>query len=315
MAQRLVARVEQHHPDLAGIDPPEAGAERALGELADLSGDLDAGRTGADDRHRQPARPLLGILAELGHLQRLQQPPPQAERIGEGLHAGRVGGQLVVAEVREPGARGDDQAVVRNGDRRAVRALGTNHPRLQVEAGDLGQHHRRVALVPQDVPQRRGDLPFGEDACRDLVEQRLEQVVGLAIDEGDVDRRPAERARREQAAEASAHDHHPVARRRAPDRPRRRPPAIDCAGRARTAAPAPARRSRPRSGTRPAASRACAGRRPRRRSSASPAAGTGTGRRPSRRAGPPPRPPPGRACRGWRAGRAGRSSRRRRAPR
>ena len=48
MAQRLVAGVEQHHPDLAGIDPAEAGAERALGELPDLSGDLDAARTGAD---------------------------------------------------------------------------------------------------------------------------------------------------------------------------------------------------------------------------------------------------------------------------
>ena len=124
-----------------------------------------------------------------------------------------MGGQLVVAEVGEPGARGDDQAVVRDLDRRAVGALGTNHPRLQIEAGDLRQHHRRVALVAEDVPQRRRDLPFGEDAGRDLIEQRLEQVVGLAIDERDVDRRPAERARREQSAEAAAHDHHAVARR------------------------------------------------------------------------------------------------------
>ena len=82
---------------------------------------------------------------------------------------------------------------------------------FEIEAGDLGQQHRGVLLKAQDVPQRRGDLPLGEDAGRDLVEQRLEQVVGLAVDEGDVDRRPAERARREEPTEAAAHDQHPVA--------------------------------------------------------------------------------------------------------
>ena len=66
-----------------------------------------------------------------------------------------------------------------NVDRRAVGALGANHPALEIEAGDLRQHHRGVPLEAQDVAQRRGDLPFGEDAGRHLVEQRLEQVVGL----------------------------------------------------------------------------------------------------------------------------------------
>ena len=82
--------------------------------------------------------------------------------------------------------------------------------RWQVEAGDLGEQHRGVLLVAQDVPQRRRDLALGDDAGRDLVEHRLEQVVGLAIDQRDVDRRPAERPRREQAAEAPADHHDPV---------------------------------------------------------------------------------------------------------
>ena len=148
-------------------------------------------------------------------------------------------GQLVVAEVGHAGARRHNQAVVGEGDGDAVRASGRNLPALEIEAGDLGQQHGGVLLKAQDVPERGGDLPLGEDAGRDLVQERLEQMMGLAVDEGDVDRRPAERARREEPAEAAARRSppgggSPVFRLRPP-----RPAAADCAGRARTAAAAP----------------------------------------------------------------------------
>ena len=130
----------------------------------------------------------------------------QAKRIVEGLHPGRVLGQFVVPEVRLPGSGGHDQAVVGYFARRPVRALDVNQPALQVEPGDGSQHHLGVPLEAQHMPQRRGDLPFGQDARGHLVEQRLEQVMGLAIDECDVDGRPGERARREQATKTSAHD-------------------------------------------------------------------------------------------------------------
>ena len=67
-----------------------------------------------------------------------------------------------------------------------------------------------LPMAPQDLACRRGDLALGEDAGRDLVEQRLEQVVARLAGDGDVDVGPAERLRREQAAEAGPDDHHAV---------------------------------------------------------------------------------------------------------
>jgi hypothetical protein len=49
----------------------------------------------------------------------------------------------------------------------------------------------------------------GESAAwRHLVEQRLEQVVVLPVHQGDLDRRPGQRPRRFQPAEAGAQNHH-----------------------------------------------------------------------------------------------------------
>ena len=45
-----------------------------------------------------------------------------------------------------------------------------------------------VGLPAQDVADRRRDLALGEDPGRELVEQRLEQVVVGAVDHRDLDR-------------------------------------------------------------------------------------------------------------------------------
>ena len=64
--------------------------------------------------------------------------------------------------------------------------------RLEVERGDRREDDPDVRLFAQHVPQDRGDLPWGEDAGRDLEEEGLEQVVVAAVDQCDVD--VAERA-------------------------------------------------------------------------------------------------------------------------
>ena len=57
------------------------------------------------------------------------------------------------------------------------------------------------------MAQRRGDVGRGQARGRDLVQQRLEQVMVAAVDQGDAQRRRSQRARRPQAAEAAADDH------------------------------------------------------------------------------------------------------------
>jgi len=63
-------------------------------------------------------------------------------------------------------------------------------------------------LSAQDGPDRFGDLGGGELRRRDLVEQRLEEVMVGAFEDEHPDRRVAQRARRAESGEATADDHH-----------------------------------------------------------------------------------------------------------
>ncbi len=90
-------------------------------QLGDLPGHLDTGRPGPDDDERQPRGHLLGVGLDLGHLERSEDASAQLEGVVERLHARRVLGELVVAEVRLAGAGRDDQAVVGRGELGLVR--------------------------------------------------------------------------------------------------------------------------------------------------------------------------------------------------
>src|SRR5581483_1227151 len=72
--------------------------------------------------------------------------------------------------------------------------------------------------VAEDVTERRRDVSLREDAGRDLVEQRLEEVVRLPVDHGHVDRRAAQRLCRGETAEAAADDHDAMASGHVPSR-------------------------------------------------------------------------------------------------
>jgi hypothetical protein len=92
-----------------------------------------------------------------------------------------------------------------------------NEARLDVDPGHLGEEHFDRRPPAKEAAKRGRDLARGEDAGRDLVEERLKEVVVGAIDESDVDRVPAEGLRRPQPAEAAADDDYTV-----PARPCRR---------------------------------------------------------------------------------------------
>jgi hypothetical protein len=59
--------------------------------------------------------------------------------------------------------------------------------RRQVDVLHLAQHHLGVLLPAYRVPDRWGNIPFGQYAGRDLVQQRLKQVMVGPVNDGDVD--------------------------------------------------------------------------------------------------------------------------------
>jgi hypothetical protein len=61
-------------------------------------------------------------------------------------------------------------------------------------------------LAAEDAAYRRSDLSLGEDACRNLVEERLEEVVVHSVHEGHVDWGAPQEAGREESAETTSDD-------------------------------------------------------------------------------------------------------------
>jgi hypothetical protein len=143
----------------------------------------------------EPRRAARGILLELGQLEGAEDPAAHLERVVDRLHARGVDGEVVATEVRLRRASGDDQAVVGELPSPVEQPAGDRAAR-EFDAVDLCERDVGVVLVAQDVPQRRCDAALGQDAGGDLLQQWLEEVVRLAVDEGHVDGRSAQRLRR-----------------------------------------------------------------------------------------------------------------------
>ena len=90
---------------VSGSNRPEVVRERVSRNLRQRAGQLDPGRSAADDHERQqPSLPRPVRLA-LRLLEREENPTSYIERILQRLQSGRVRPPLVVAEIRVAGSR------------------------------------------------------------------------------------------------------------------------------------------------------------------------------------------------------------------
>ncbi len=109
---------------------------------------------------------------------------------------------LVVAEPGVGRAGRQDQVVVVD----RARVAHADLPLDLVDALDVAEHHRDVLVRAEQRADRRGDVRGRQRRGRDLVEQRLEQVVVGAVDQHQLDVELGDVHRRLQAAEAAADD-------------------------------------------------------------------------------------------------------------
>ena len=196
-----------------GLDQDDAGGPRVdvaelirhhvPRDLDDRARELDAGRARAHDREGQQPLALGRIVRELGALEGDQQPTADDGRVLDALEAGRPLLPLVIAEigVRHPGR--EHQLVIGHRDR-----VGDDLPVLEVDAVDRAEQHAHVLLPPQHVADRPGDVGGRQLGGGDLVEQRLEAVVVVAVQNRDVDICLGELRRDCEPAEAGPDDHH-----------------------------------------------------------------------------------------------------------
>ena len=113
-------------------------------------------------------------------------------------------------EIGLPDPDGHDQVVVRELDARPPGPGGDDPVGDGIDVDDLGELAPDVALPGEEPPQRNGDLALEKHSGSQLVEQRLEQVVLGAVDQDDLDRRPAQRPGREEPGKSAAYDDHPA---------------------------------------------------------------------------------------------------------
>ena len=130
-------RLDQDDARAARIDGAEVLGERAVRQLRDGAGHLDAGRAAADDDEIQQPRALGGIGLGLGLLEGEQDAAAHVGRVVDGLEAGRGRGPVVMAEIGVLRAGREDQVV--EGD---AAAFGDHLAPRGVDAGDLAEHRR-----------------------------------------------------------------------------------------------------------------------------------------------------------------------------
>ena len=152
---------------------------------------------------------FAGSGLPLGQFEGQQNAAADFERVLDGLESGRESFPLVVAEIGVAGAGGDDERIVRNflsfvfG---LVTARTTRRSRSKPVTSAMSTSTFLWRL--QNRADGRGDFARRETGGGHLIEQRLEGVMILPVDDGDVHGRAGQRLGCVQAAEARSDDHH-----------------------------------------------------------------------------------------------------------
>ena len=193
--------LDEQDARLARIDVAKVAGQRVPRDFRERAREFRARGSGADHGEREAGIAFGRIGGGFRLFECGQHAAPDQERVVERLEPGGKLLPLIVSEVGVRGATRDEKVVVGN------LAIGQRHlPRGGVDAEHVAHVHGDVALVSQDVAQRRGDRRRGEAGRGHLVEQGLEQMMIAAIDQRDLDRRSLELAYRPQTGESTTDD-------------------------------------------------------------------------------------------------------------
>ena len=174
------------HQDDAGpvhIEIVEVPFEHLVDELRQGPRDLDTGGPAADDEEVQDT--VVEQLRDgISRLEEAQRVVAHAHRVLE-----RVEGECELVGSRDPEEvrgrpAGDDEVVERD----RVLVLEQHLVTVPIDTRDQALAEQHPALTPEQPTNGIGDISGVEPARRDLVEQRLELVVVVLIDHGDIDR-------------------------------------------------------------------------------------------------------------------------------
>src|SRR5204863_3785898 len=166
-------------------------------------GEFHAGRAAAHDYKIQ--LPLLAgqIGLALGMLESEQDATADLDRVFEGFQSGSITFPLVMSEVCMTGSRGDDQIVISD-----LGSVSQPYPFVfLIETCGLAQYDLGVPEFVQNSADGLRDLAGTQNRRRDLIKQRLKNVVIFTVNQCDIDRGIAEGFGRPKSAKTAAYDH------------------------------------------------------------------------------------------------------------
>src|SRR4030095_6470991 len=204
--QHPASQIDQHDASRGRIDAAELTSQPLANQYGQGARHLDARGARTDEYERQQVAMGKWIFFGLGLLERLQDLVADRLRIREGLQTRRVRLELLVTEVAVRGAGGEDQGVVLDRHSLALRTVDEDQLPYLVDTNDLSHDHRRVLLPVQDLAKRCRDLRWRQGRNRNLVEQRLEEMVVGAIDQQDSNWRVAQRFRCSESSKSATDD-------------------------------------------------------------------------------------------------------------
>ena len=199
--EQPIRGLEQQHSHVLEVETRVVLYQHQADQLGERTGHLDPRGAAPDHDEGQLRAALLRIGLQHGALEGVQHVVPDTDRLGDVLEAEAVLRHAFEAEIVRLTPDSEDQVVVRD------RTVGRHDAiRGRLEAGDLGHAELGVGLASQNGADRAGDLLGLEPRGGDLVEQRLEQMVVVAVHQHHVDRRLTQCARRAQPAESGSDD-------------------------------------------------------------------------------------------------------------
>ena len=108
-----------------------------------------------------------------------------------------------MAEIRVGDAGCDHKIIVGH-----LQRAGMDNACNGVDARHLREKYADIGLLPQDEPDRPGDIGRRQGRGGDLIQQRLETVMVLPVKQNDVHRRMRQRPRRFKSGKTAADDDH-----------------------------------------------------------------------------------------------------------
>ncbi len=170
--------LHQDYLGLCRIEMAELLLHAEACQLRDGARQLDTGRTSTHDQERQQAAALQLVLGGFGPLECGQHAPAHLGGILDPLQPRGIRPPFVAAEVTVRGTGGEHEVVVRQ----SALAHHDLAP-FGVHARHFAEQHVGVEMLAEQPADRRRDVARRQPGGGHLIEQRLEQVIVVAVDQ------------------------------------------------------------------------------------------------------------------------------------